>query len=328
MNAPLRSLFCLVAAFALQASLLPAASEREKLLLIVGAPGEPQYQEGFAKAAATWTRLAQEADVDLAEVAGEDDSLAAKERIRSWIEELDPNSPLGLWIVYLGHGSHSPIETKLNLLGPDLSASELSQWLEPIESPLVFIHGGSASSPFLPALSRPGRVVITATRSGAEQNYARFGEFFAQALASERSDLDLDGQVSLLEAFVTASSSVETFYKEAGRLTSEHALLDDNGDGRGADASAFRGLRHVEAGARNSTPDGAKARLLAFVPAADSLPLTPEQRILRETLESELEALKRQKNQLPEDEYFRQLETLFNALSPLYLDTESAADDS
>ncbi len=44
-------------------------------------------------------------------------------------------------------------------------------------------------------------------------------------------DLDKDGQVSLLEAFLIASRRTLEFYKVEGRIATEHALIDDNGDG-------------------------------------------------------------------------------------------------
>jgi len=56
---------------------------------------------------------------------------------------------------------------------------------------------------------------------------------FADAINNPEADLDKDGQVSLLEAFLTASRQASEFYKINGRLVTEHALLDDNGDSFG-----------------------------------------------------------------------------------------------
>ena len=91
------------------------------------------------------------------------------------------------------------------------------------------------------------RVVVTATRSGDEQNFARFGQYLAEAIADPRADLDKDGQVSLLEAFLTASSRVDEYYRTRSQLATEHALLDDNGDRLGTPADWFRGVRATEA---------------------------------------------------------------------------------
>src|ERR1019366_7106008 len=129
--------------------------------------------------------------------------------------------------LYDGHS------TKFNLRGPDISATDLAAALKPCLRPLAVIDCASASGPFINALSGPNRVIITATRSGSEVNATRFGGYLAKAIADPAADLDKDGQTSLLEAFLLASRETQQFYREAGRLATEHALLDDNGDGLG-----------------------------------------------------------------------------------------------
>src|SRR5213076_1421481 len=133
----------------------------------------------------------------------------------------------------LGHGTFDRRSAKFNLRGADLSADELAKWLAPVHRPLVVIDAASASGPFIKALSGPDRVIVTATRSGDEQNATRFGGFLADAVSDPLADLDKDGQTSLLEAFLVAAKRVDASYTEAGLLATEHALLDDNGDGLG-----------------------------------------------------------------------------------------------
>jgi len=87
---------------------------------------------------------------------------------------------------------------------------------------------------------RTNRVIITATRSGNEQNYTRFGEYLAEAITNPEADLDKDGQVSLLEAFLIASPPGRRVLQLEGALATEHALFDDNGDGQGTPAEWFR----------------------------------------------------------------------------------------
>ena len=96
----------------------------------------------------------------------------------------------------IGHGTFNGKEAKFNLRGPDLSATNLAEWLAPVERPVAVIDTSSASGPILNELSKPGRVIITATRSGYEQNYTRFGQFFSKAISDSKADLDKDGQVS------------------------------------------------------------------------------------------------------------------------------------
>ena len=95
---------------------------------------------------------------------------------------------------------------------------ELSKWLEPIKGPVVVLDCALASAPFLNRLSAANRIVVTATRSGAETNYARFGRFLSEAITDPQADLDKDGQVSLLEAYLTASRRVEDYYRRAQRM--------------------------------------------------------------------------------------------------------------
>src|SRR4029079_14078631 len=82
-----------------------------------------------------------------------------------------------LWIVFNGHGTWGGKTARVNMRGPDISGADLGGWLKPVQRPTVVIDTSSSSAPFIAALSGPGRVIITATRSGSEQNFARFGNY-------------------------------------------------------------------------------------------------------------------------------------------------------
>ena len=90
----------------------------------------------------------------------------------------------------------------------------------------MVICGFSASGAFLKPLSAPGRIIVTATKNGAENNYSRLGGYLSETIADPAADLDKDGQTSVLEAFLAASHHVEEFYKQAGRLLFHQAELD------------------------------------------------------------------------------------------------------
>lgn len=298
-----------------------------EIAILIGAPGEPDYAEGFTTAARAWEDAAQRggaAHTTFGLAPANDSTPDDRTQLQQWLAARTQTSDTSaaaapLWIVYLGHGTHDGRETRLNLRGPDLTAQDLATWLAPLTRPLVFIHGGSAGAPFINALSGPDRIVITATRSGHELNYARFGERFAEAVANPAADIDQDGQTSLLEAFVTAAQNVQAFYSETGRLATEHALIDDNGDQQGTPAEWFRGTR-VQRRPQNATaqPDGQHARLIALIPTDAERALTPAQREERDQLERDLEALRAQKSTLPESDYYRQLEVIFRRLGSLY----------
>jgi len=218
------------------------------------------------------------------------------------------------------------------LRGPDVSASELALWLRPFRRPLALINTASASAPFLNALSATNRVVITATRSGHEQNATRFGQYLAEAITDPQADLDKDGQISLLEAFLTASRQTSEFYKIEGRLATEHALLDDNGDGLGTPAEWFRGLRAIKRPKENAALDGPLAQRFHLIRNDSERRLTAAQRTQRDSLEQAVLLHQEKKPQLPEEEYYNQLEKLLLELARFYAtnatDTATAPDHS
>jgi hypothetical protein len=204
------------------------------------------------------------------------------------------------------------------LRGPDLSATELAEWLKPFRRPVIVIQCASSSSPFLNKLAAPNRVVVTATRSGHEANYARFGRYMAEAIADPAADLDKDGQTSVLEAFIIASRRVGEFYETEGRLATEHALLDDNGDGLGTPADFFRGIRAVKKPAGGGSVDGLRAHQLHLVRSAAELMMPAELREQRDDLELAVARLRDSRTQLGDEEYFRRLETLMRQLAQVY----------
>ena len=223
-----------------------------------------------------------------------------------------------LWIVLIGHGTFDGREAKFNLRGSDVSDQELAEWLRPCHRPLAVVNCTSASAPFLNRLSGPDRVVVTATRSGGEQQFARFGAYLSAAVADPSADLDKDGQTSLLEAFLAASHRTAEFYKEAGRLATEHALLEDNGDALGTPADWFQGTRAVRAAKSGAALDGHRAHQWHLVLSPSEQALPPEARARRDALELKIQSLRDRKASMPEVEYYAQLEGLLLDLARVY----------
>jgi len=74
-------------------------------------------------------------------------------------------------VILIGHGSFDNQVGKFNLVGPDLSAKDYAQLVGTLPNKrVVFVNCASSSGEFIKPLSAEGRVVITATRSGSEQN--------------------------------------------------------------------------------------------------------------------------------------------------------------
>ena len=146
----------------------------------------------------------------------------------------------------------------------------------------------------------------------------RFGGYLAKSIADPAADLDKDGQTSLLEAYLLASRQVQQFYKEAGRLATEHALLDDNGDALGTPADWFRGVRAFKTAANGKSADGVRAHQLNLVRSAGEQELSPEIRARRDELEKQLSDLRARKESMNADDYYTQLEGILIETARLY----------
>jgi len=296
------------------------------LIVVVGAAGEEEYgrefrqtaelwQKASAQAGATFTSVGSGVTNDAPESASGVNDLA---RLEKTLLDLPREAGGDVWLILIGHGTFDGREARFNLSGPDLTATELARMVQPIHRRLIVINGASSSSPFLSKLSGPGRVIVTATRSGYEENVARFGRFLAVAIGDASADLDKDGQVSLLEAFVLAARRVAEFYETDGRLATEHALLDDNGDGAGTPADWFRGVHAIKKAEGGTSLDGLRAHQVHLVRSAAERGMPDAQRARRDELEAALAKLRETRSKVDPEEYYRRLEPLLLELARLY----------
>lgn len=299
----------------------PAAVD---VLIIAGASGEPAYTEVFEQTVEDWSAACRSAKKSFHVVQSATGGTNQFAELKEALAEQGKGDQ-ELWVVLIGHGTFDGKEAKFNLSGPDISAHEISGLLGSMERPLVLINTTSSSAPFINALSSPGRIIVTATKSGYEENYARFGSFIAKTITDLSADLDKDGQVSLLEAFLMASRRVEEFYQSEKRLATEHALIDDNGDGKGTPISFYNGVRPAKKPDEAVAVDGFRAHQLHFQPNEEEASLTPAVRKRRNELELELERARGRKQQINEDEYLREIEPILLELSRLYRDARAGA---
>ncbi len=314
------------------ASLSNKPAKLGRILVIVGAAGEEKYVGEFSRSAEGWKGVATAQHLEITTVGLASDSAGTdRDMIRQAIEQSIQADLTSLWIVMIGHGTFDRGITKFNLRGPDLSVSELGAWLKPWRKRLILLCCSSASSAFLTELSGPDRIIVTATRSSNEQNFARFGGFLASAITDTAADLDHDDEVSLLEAFLAAASQTDKFYKEASRLATEHALLDDNGDKLGTGANFFRGLRPAKTPESGKSIDGGLASRVMLRPSTVGPRFTSQQLAQRETIEQAIDALRDRKATMTaagtfsEDDYFAELERLLLQLAELYQSAESSS---
>lgn len=320
----------------LAATLCVAAdAERPAVIVVVGAEGSAEYGRQFRAWAERWRNAAETGGAEFVAVGldgGKSEpseggtvskntqvsNATDRELLELRLAERAETSAAPLWVVLIGHGTFDGKTARFNLRGPDLSADELARWLAPATRPVAIINCASASGPFVKALAGENRIVVAATKSGYEYNFARFGDYLSAAIADPRADLDKDDQTSLLEAFLMASADVEEFYRNEARLATEHALLDDNGDGLGTPADWFQGIRAVKRAKDGAEPDGARSGRLVLAASAHEQRLSAAARARRDELEQELERLRQRKSELAEDAYYELLEPLTIELARLY----------
>ena len=214
-----------------------------------------------------------------------------------------------LFVLLIGHGSATGTGPRLNIPGPDLTAEALRDALGDIETRYtVVVNGASSSAPFIDALSGPDRVIVTATKSGAERLSTVFPEHLLGALKAQTGDLDKDGRVSVLESFVYARNKTAEWYDGQGLLATEHALLDDNGDGRGT---------------RDPGPGGTDGTLAGRIyygrgPETTAVTGTPGERALQARMEElrwSIDDLRARKDREDPGEYAARMEELLIELA-------------
>lgn len=300
-----------------------AAGGASQLIVVVGAAGSEEFERPFREWAERWQAAAQKGSVVLTLIGLKPvGDQIDKELLQQAIQQVcvADSKVDRLWLILIGHGTYDGKTPRFNLRGPDLSAAELKEFLQPVQVPLAVVNCSSSSGPFLAELAGPNRVVITATRSGSEYNFARFGDFFSAAIADPTADLDKDDQTSLLEAYLFACSRLREFYAKEGRLATEHALLDDNGDKLGTPAEFFQGLRVVKAPKAGAPVDGQLSRQFVLIRSQQEEDLPADIRAKRDELERQLAELREQKGRLPEDEYFADLERLLVQIARLSME--------
>jgi hypothetical protein len=318
----------LVTALAIASSARAADEARPVVIVAVGAAGTEDYGQQFASWADRWEEVAKRGGAEVHAIGrGEAGETADREQLEQALQEASRSSPSAIWLVLIGHGTYDGKTARFNLRGPDIAPADLREWLADSACPVAIVNCTSSSGPFLAELSGPRRVVITATKSGHEYNFAHFGDYLSAAIGDTAADLDKDEQTSLLEAYLLAGAKVREFYASEARLETEHALLDDNGDKLGTPADWFRGMKPVKAAKDGASLDGTLAAQLVLVPSGREEELSAEARARRDELETQLAGLRAKKPQLAEEEYLALVEPVLAEIARLYLPASTATGE-
>ena len=300
----------------------PAAAQQTHVAVIVGLGGEPEHAETFRRWAGSLVDhatgrldipkdhilyLLEDPQQDAQRATGK----ATKDAIQRGLQTIGSSAKPDdvVFIVLIGHGTWDGKVAKFNLPGPDMSAADFAAALKGFGTKnVVFVNTASASGPFVEALEGHARVIVTATRSGAEQFATLFGGYFVDALASDAADADKNQRISVLEAFTAAKIEVARAYEQRGVMLTERALLEDGGDGEGSPDPAVNGK------------DGSVAAILSMGAPKEALalPADPKLRQLyeeRRALEQKAESLKLLKASMPPAQYAAELEEVLTDLA-------------
>ncbi len=298
---------------------LPAQTQ---VIIVSGLGGEAVYSKRFAALSARLSAAMHERfgipDADISWYGEDSTNVSPRFRGRSTKVNVEralraaagraaPGSQLV--VILIGHGAGEGPDTRISIPGPDLSAADLAKDLAAFDTQRIAVLDlTSASGDAIAALSAPNRVVITATKSAFERNESRFAEFFTDALANDGADTDKDGRISLLEAFRYAAAETKRWYESEGKLPTEHAQLDDDGDKQGTGEPTGR------------SGDGMLARRFFLDAGVIAARAASDPRLTafyteRFRLEEQVDALKRLKPTMDTSAYAVELERALIALA-------------
>ena len=269
-------------------------------VIVAGIGGEPDYDQRFTAEAKDLDRIFKTAG-PMNHVYTLVGPQATANQFTSTMDSIarDAKAEDDFALILIGHGSFDGVEYKFNLVGPDVTGAQLAQMCDRIAARRqLIVDTTSSSGGALQALERPGRAVITATKSGTEKNATIFARYWVEAFQDPEADTDKSESISAMEAYTYATKKTAAFYDSQKRLATEHAVFNDvgrgdpvreAGGGQGALMSSFTLLRL--GGSQQAANDPAKRSLLEK----------------KDELEQKIDTLKYQKAAMDPEDYKKQL---------------------
>lgn len=273
-------------------------------VVVSGLGGESQYTEQFAAAGKVVFDSLQSLDVDEDLIVYLDET-ATRETILATIDDvagrINPEEPSVFSLFFIGHGNADSDGWRFNVTGPDVTSEDLVASLNPIvASEQLVVLATSASGAALDILAQPQRVVVTATKSGGENNAVKFPEFMALAMGNSEADYDRNEILTIAEVFRFAQYRTAEYYEQQKLLAPEHARLK----GESAVDISIALLGSL----KNAKNDPAVASLL-------------DERLV---LEDAFKLLKSAKTTLTSTDYYTQLEQLLLKIARLQQSIDTA----
>jgi len=199
------------------------------VLVISGLGGDADYAQRFEALGRDIAQASLSVTGDAAHVQRLSGAQATATGVESALGDLASRVGAGdqALLVLIGHGSYDGADYRLNLPGPDLTATKIGALLDrmPPAVPLLIVNATSASGAVVNRWLKGNRVVITATKNGGERNATRFAGYWAKALATAEADRDKDETVTAAEAFDYASRQVAESFKADAAIATEHPQL-------------------------------------------------------------------------------------------------------
>ncbi|MFP6585041.1 MAG: hypothetical protein VCD00_21095 [Candidatus Hydrogenedentota bacterium] len=217
-----------------------------------------------------------------------------------------------VFIYLIGHGSFYKSISRVHIPGIDMTVTDFASYIDSLSvKELVIVNGTSTSAAYINELSGPGRIICSATKSVTEFNATEFMAHFVEGLEDGSADRNRDERITIYEACQQAAELTDAWYISSGYIPTEHAILDDNGDGQGTrltwDMTAGFDPSVKEAAGQ----DGAFAKSVFLKNYV--FPEGVSQEWIDQYMDAmdAVDALKQQKLDLEEEAYFERLESLF-----------------
>jgi hypothetical protein len=303
----IRSIASIFALLLLCMRAAPAAAESDsgtrRALIFCGHPGDSEHREQYAE---TVSKLAESlvkklGFEDVTVLFGTEEMHSdsgpkpesarepcTQESIGAAVAELRKSlrSDDSLWVFVVGHAHLDGGYSWFNIAGPDMHQEQFGELFRDLKCrEQVFWITTAASGFYARTLAQEGRVVITATEADREINETIFPHVLASVLAEPPADLDADGDetIALLDLYIAVARRIAQQYTEENALPTEHAHLEDNGDGRGTEIQidylpelGGRAAKPPQ-GPRAGNLDGARAAKIVVPLKPGSAPAAPSE---------------------------------------------------
>ena len=142
-------------------------------------------------------------------------------------------------MIVVGHGHYDGRHSHLNLPGPDLDERAFAKLFEGLKArEQVFFITTRGQRLFSQAARRRPAESSSRRPSPTWRSMKRCSPTLwptCSPLPRQGTDRNKDGKISVFELYLAVAADVMKRYADGENLPTEHARLDDNGDGRGSE---------------------------------------------------------------------------------------------